>query len=73
MRTGSNATPSRARVAPAHRALAATERGVKRPLCGCRMCGQCVLHSTGLTCPMTCPKQLWNGPWEASARTGAAR
>ena len=26
------------------------------------MCGQCVLHSTGLTCPMTCPKQLRNGP-----------
>jgi len=26
------------------------------------MCGQCVLHSTGMTCPMTCPKQLRNGP-----------
>jgi hypothetical protein len=26
------------------------------------MCGQCVLHSTGLTCPMTCPKTLRNGP-----------
>lgn len=28
----------------------------------CRMCGQCVLHSTGMTCPMTCPKELRNGP-----------
>ena len=28
----------------------------------CRMCGQCVLHSTGMTCPMTCPKNLRNGP-----------
>ena len=26
------------------------------------MCGQCVSHSTGLTCPMTCPKTLRNGP-----------
>ncbi len=32
------------------------------PVFGCSMCGQCVLHSTGLTCPMTCPKQLRNGP-----------
>lgn len=28
----------------------------------CRMCGQCILHSTGMTCPMTCPKNLRNGP-----------
>src|SRR5690348_15453062 len=28
----------------------------------CRTCGQCVLHSTGMTCPMTCPKTLRNGP-----------
>ncbi len=26
------------------------------------MCGQCVLHDTGMTCPMTCPKTLRNGP-----------
>jgi hypothetical protein len=26
------------------------------------MCGQCVLHSTGMTCPMTCPKNMRNGP-----------
>jgi Methylene-tetrahydrofolate reductase C terminal len=28
----------------------------------CHMCGQCVLHSTGMTCPQTCPKNLRNGP-----------
>lgn len=26
------------------------------------MCGQCILHSTGMTCPMTCPKFIRNGP-----------
>jgi Methylene-tetrahydrofolate reductase C terminal len=34
----------------------------KKPVFGCRMCGQCVLHETGLTCPMGCPKTLRNGP-----------
>jgi hypothetical protein len=28
----------------------------------CEMCGQCILHSTGMTCPMNCPKHLRNGP-----------
>lgn len=34
----------------------------KQVVFDCRMCGQCVLHSTGMTCPMTCPKNLRNGP-----------
>lgn len=34
----------------------------KKIVFDCRMCGQCVLHSTGMTCPMTCPKNLRNGP-----------
>ena len=42
--------------------LALIERSTKGPVFGCKMCGQCVLHSTGLTCPMTCPKTLRNGP-----------
>jgi hypothetical protein len=42
--------------------LSTVEHAVKGPIFGCSMCGQCVLHSTGLTCPMTCPKQLRNGP-----------
>jgi Methylene-tetrahydrofolate reductase C terminal len=43
-------------------ALAVVERALKEPVFGCRMCGQCVLHSTGMTCPMTCPKGIRNGP-----------
>ncbi|WP_157556075.1 methylenetetrahydrofolate reductase C-terminal domain-containing protein [Herbidospora yilanensis] len=38
------------------------ERAVKERLFGCRMCGQCALPVTGYACPMTCPKQLRNGP-----------
>ena len=42
--------------------LETVEHAVKGPIWDCRMCGQCVLHDTGLTCPMTCPKTLRNGP-----------
>ncbi len=42
--------------------VATVERGVKGFLFDCRMCGQCVLGSTGLSCPMNCPKNLRNGP-----------
>src|SRR3954470_5384811 len=42
--------------------LAVIEAAVKKPVFGCQTCGQCVLHSTGLTCPMNCPKTLRNGP-----------
>lgn len=38
------------------------ERQVKGALFDCRMCGNCVLSSTGLSCPMNCPKALRNGP-----------
>ena len=38
------------------------ERMTKGPIFDCRMCGQGVLHSTGMTCAMTCPKNLRNGP-----------
>jgi Methylene-tetrahydrofolate reductase C terminal len=44
------------------RPVAALERGVKGLLFDCRMCGQCVLSSTGMSCPMNCPKNLRNGP-----------
>jgi hypothetical protein len=37
------------------------ERVAKEAMFGCKMCGQCVLQSTGMTCPMTCPKELRNG------------
>ena len=42
--------------------MAAVERTVKGLLFDCRMCGQCVLSSTGMSCPMNCPKGLRNGP-----------
>ncbi len=38
------------------------EAASKGLLFGCKMCGQCVLHSTGMTCPMNCPKNMRNGP-----------
>ena len=37
------------------------ERRSKYALFGCKMCGQCILHATGMVCPMTCPKHLRNG------------
>ena len=42
--------------------VAAVERTVKGVLFDCKMCGQCVLSSTGMSCPMNCPKTLRNGP-----------
>ncbi len=42
--------------------LTRVEHAVKGPIWGCQMCGQCVLHETGMTCPMNCPKTLRNGP-----------
>lgn len=44
------------------RPFAAVERHVKGALFDCRMCGDCVLSSTGMSCPMNCPKALRNGP-----------
>ena len=44
------------------RPVAAVERTVKGLLFDCRMCGQCILSSTGMSCPMNCPKNLRNGP-----------
>ncbi|MEX0695852.1 MAG: methylenetetrahydrofolate reductase C-terminal domain-containing protein, partial [Rhodospirillales bacterium] len=38
------------------------EKSVKGFLFDCRMCGQCALSDTGMSCPMNCPKQLRNGP-----------
>lgn len=38
------------------------EEATKKLIFDCRMCGQCILHSTGMTCSMTCPKNLRNGP-----------
>lgn len=42
--------------------VAAVEKMVKGALFDCQMCGQCVLSSTGMSCPMNCPKSIRNGP-----------
>lgn len=57
--------PWRGRLHPgsaAERAFILLEKLSKGPLFACTMCGQCILHSSGMTCPMTCPKNLRNGP-----------
>ncbi|MDN3526663.1 methylenetetrahydrofolate reductase C-terminal domain-containing protein [Halomonas sabkhae] len=38
------------------------EKHIKGLLFDCQMCGHCVLSSTGMSCPMNCPKRLRNGP-----------
>jgi Methylene-tetrahydrofolate reductase C terminal len=45
-----------------YRLFTRAEELVKGRLFGCRMCAQCALPSTAYACPMTCPKQLRNGP-----------
>ena len=42
--------------------MVAIEKTIKGALFDCRMCGQCILSSTGMSCPMNCPKNLRNGP-----------
>ena len=38
------------------------EKAIKSLMFDCQMCGQCVLSSTGMSCPMNCPKSIRNGP-----------
>lgn len=38
------------------------EAAAKGLLFDCKMCGDCVLSSTGMSCPMNCPKTIRNGP-----------
>ena len=63
---------------PMIRALAPLWRGIgykriEKPFCvvekwskgvlfDCQMCGRCILSSTGMACPMNCPKKIRNGP-----------
>jgi methylenetetrahydrofolate reductase (NADPH) len=49
-----------------HPALASTveraELAFKQPVFGCQACGNCVLGEMEYVCPMTCPKNMRNGP-----------
>lgn len=42
--------------------VALIEKTIKGALFDCQMCGQCALSSTGMSCPMNCPKSIRNGP-----------
>lgn len=44
------------------RLLTPIEHVAKGVLFDCKMCGQCVLSSTGMACPMNCAKKMRNGP-----------
>ncbi|WP_083001053.1 methylenetetrahydrofolate reductase C-terminal domain-containing protein [Halomonas sp. GT] len=46
----------------AEKAVSKLEKVSKELLFDCKMCGQCVLSSTGMSCPMNCPKNMRNGP-----------
>ena len=38
------------------------EKAIKGLMFDCQMCGNCALSSTGMSCPMNCPKSIRNGP-----------
>lgn len=42
--------------------ITALEAAAKGLLFDCKMCGDCALSKTGMSCPMNCPKTIRNGP-----------
>jgi len=44
------------------RSFVVFEKMTKGFLLDSQSCGQCVVGSTGMSCPMNCPKELRNGP-----------
>ena len=42
--------------------VSVVEHAIKGLMFDCQMCGQCALSSTGMSCPMNCPKTIRNGP-----------
>ena len=42
--------------------ITAVEAAGKGFLFDCKMCGDCALSKTGMSCPMNCPKTMRNGP-----------
>ena len=53
------------------RVLAPIERAAKGLFFDCKMCGQCALSQTGMTCPTNCAKEMRNGPC-GGVRSGGA-
>jgi hypothetical protein len=72
-RIGLDRRPPAGAPAPAgfRKALLVLERSTKEAAFDCRMCGQCILHATGLVCPMRCPKNLRNGPCGGTLQDGS--
>ena len=46
------------------------EKAVKSLMFDCQMCGKCALSSTGMSCPMNCPKSIRNGPCGGTRQGG---
>ncbi len=46
----------------AEKPVSKLEQLCKGLLFDCKMCGECALSATGMSCPMNCPKSLRNGP-----------
>lgn len=44
------------------RPVTAIEAMAKGFFFDCKMCGDCALSKTGMSCPMNCPKTIRNGP-----------
>lgn len=42
--------------------ITALEAAAKGFFFDCKMCGDCALSKTGMSCPMNCPKTIRNGP-----------
>src|SRR3990170_3120914 len=53
------------------RLIAPVERAAKGFFFDCHMCGSCTLSSTGMACPMNCPKRHRNGPCGGVASDGS--
>ncbi|MBU6266775.1 MAG: methylenetetrahydrofolate reductase C-terminal domain-containing protein [Sphingomonadales bacterium] len=43
-------------------AVTRVEAAAKGFFFDCKMCGDCALSKTGMSCPMNCPKTIRNGP-----------
>lgn len=52
------------------RVVGPAERTIKGLFFDCHMCGRCTLSSTGMACPMNCPKRIRNGPCGGVAADG---
>lgn len=50
--------------------ITAVEAAAKGFFFDCKMCGDCALSKTGMSCPMNCPKTIRNGPCGGVSENG---